>query len=87
MPDHLNPDKIYPDDISRRIDTPPGFDSVRTPTGFQRDGGDKTERRCRSRPAEGCEHCAWIDTSRQHEDEDGPINYCRVCGRKLAQSG
>lgn len=29
MTDYLNPDKIYPDDISRRIDTPPGFDSVR----------------------------------------------------------
>lgn len=22
-------------------------------------------------------------TSRQHESEDGPVNYCRVCGRKL----
>ena len=33
MTDYLNPDKIYPDDISRRIDTPPGFDSVRTPGG------------------------------------------------------
>ena len=29
-----------------RIDTPPGNDSVRASTGFQRDGGDKTERRC-----------------------------------------
>jgi hypothetical protein len=29
MTDYLNPDKIYPDDISRRIDTPPGFDSRR----------------------------------------------------------
>lgn len=45
MTDYLNPDKLYPDDISRRIDTPPEFDSVRTPTGFQRDGGDKTESR------------------------------------------
>lgn len=29
-----------------RIDIPPGNDSVRASTGFQRDGGDKTERRC-----------------------------------------
>ena len=29
MTDYLNPDKLYPDDISRRIDTPPGFDSIR----------------------------------------------------------
>ena len=29
MTDYLNPDKIYPDDTSRRIDNPPGFDSVR----------------------------------------------------------
>jgi len=48
MTDYLNPDKLYPDDISRRIDTPPGFDSVRVSTGFQWDGGDKTERRCRT---------------------------------------
>lgn len=31
MTDYLNPHKIYPDDINRRIDIPPGFDSVRTP--------------------------------------------------------
>lgn len=31
MTDYLNPDKLYPDDINRRIDIPPGFDSVRTP--------------------------------------------------------
>ena len=31
MTDYLNPHKIYPDDISRRIDIPPGFDSDRTP--------------------------------------------------------
>ena len=36
MTDYLNPDKLYPDDISRRIDTPPGFDSVRTPVKNQR---------------------------------------------------
>lgn len=29
MTDYINPDKLYPDDISRRIDTPPGFDSLR----------------------------------------------------------
>lgn len=29
MTDYLNPDKLYPDDISRRIDTPPGFDTAR----------------------------------------------------------
>ena len=29
-----------------RIDIPPGNDSVRASTGFQRDGGDKAERRC-----------------------------------------
>ena len=31
---------------SERVDIPPGNDSVRASTGFQRDGGDKTERRC-----------------------------------------
>ena len=29
--DYMNTHKIYPDDISRRIDIPPGFDSDRTP--------------------------------------------------------
>ena len=35
----------------------------------------------------GCRYCEWIDITRAHEDEDGPLNYCRACGRKLAQSG
>ena len=29
MTDYLNPHHIYPDDISRRIDIAPGFDSFR----------------------------------------------------------
>jgi len=29
MSDYLNPHKIYPDDISRCIDTPPGLDPTR----------------------------------------------------------
>ena len=29
--DYMNTHKLYPDDISRRIDNPPGFDSDRTP--------------------------------------------------------
>ena len=29
--DYMNTHKLYPDDISRRIDIPPGFDSDRTP--------------------------------------------------------
>ena len=29
MTDYLNPHKLYPDNISRRIDIPPGFDSAR----------------------------------------------------------
>ena len=29
MTDYLNPHRIYPDNISRRIDVPPGFDSER----------------------------------------------------------
>ena len=29
MTDYLNPHRIYPDDISRRIDVPPGFDGFR----------------------------------------------------------
>lgn len=33
MTDYINPDKLYPEDTSRRIDRPPGFDSVRTPGG------------------------------------------------------
>ena len=43
MTDYLNPHRIYPDDISRRIDTPPGFDSVRTPVKNQRGSADKTK--------------------------------------------
>lgn len=41
MTDYLSPGKIYPDDINRRIDTPPGFDSVRTPVKNQRGSADK----------------------------------------------
>ena len=73
MTDYLNPHRIYPDCPSRRIDIPPGNDSVRASTGFQRDGGDKTERRCMANQCiccgqempEGdqvCGHCR-----RQHE--------------------
>ena len=29
--DYMNAHKLYPDNISRRIDIPPGFDSDRTP--------------------------------------------------------
>ena len=29
MTDYLNPHRIYPDNPSRRIDNPPGFDSIR----------------------------------------------------------
>ena len=35
----------------------------------------------------GCRYCEWIDITQAHEDEDGPLNYCRACGRRLAQSG
>jgi hypothetical protein len=30
MTDYLNPHKLYPDCPSRRIDNPPGFDSIRS---------------------------------------------------------
>ena len=40
MTDYLNPHKLYPDDISRRIDIPPGFDSVRD--GADSHAGDET---------------------------------------------
>ena len=43
MTDYLNPHKIYPEDTSRRIDNPPGFDSVRTPVKIS---ADKTKEFC-----------------------------------------
>ena len=55
MTDYLNPHRIYPDDISRRIDTPPGFDSVRTPVKNQRGSADKTKEFCMM--ANQCVHC------------------------------
>ena len=43
----LDPDTgLMPCGGKMRIDIPPGNDSVRASPGFQRDGGDKTERRC-----------------------------------------
>ena len=50
-----------------RIDTPPGNDSVRASTGFQRDGGDKTERRCNQ-----CVHCG-----QEMPEGDQVCGYCR----------
>ena len=50
-----------------RIDIPPGNDSVRASTGFQRDGGDKTERRCNQ-----CVHCG-----QEMPEGDQVCGYCR----------
>ena len=33
-----------------------------------------------------CPYCCWIDPEQLEADEvDGPMNYCRVCGRKLQE--
>ncbi|MGI6235714.1 MAG: hypothetical protein ACOYI6_10765 [Christensenellales bacterium] len=69
MTDYLNPDKLYPDDISRRIDIPPGFDSVRTPVKNQRGSADKTERQCM---ANQCVHCG-----QGMPEGDQVCGYCR----------
>jgi len=50
-----------------RIDIPPGNDSVRATTGFQRDGGDKTERRCNQ-----CVICG-----QEMSEGDQVCGYCR----------
>jgi hypothetical protein len=50
-----------------RIDIPPENDSVRASTGFQRDGGDKTERRCNQ-----CVHCG-----QEMPEGDQVCGYCR----------
>ena len=52
-----------------RIDIPPGNDSVRASTGFQRDGGDKTERRCM---ANQCVICG-----AEMPEGDQVCGYCR----------
>lgn len=46
MTDYLNPDKLYPDDICRRIDTPPGFDSVRDVNYTHETGATKPAMLC-----------------------------------------
>lgn len=43
MTDYINPHKIYPDDINRRIDTPPGFDSREGEEGEEGEEGAKEE--------------------------------------------
>ena len=50
-----------------RIDIPPGNDSVRASTGFQRDGGDKTESRCNQ-----CIHCG-----QEMPEGDQVCGHCR----------
>ena len=50
-----------------RIDIPLGNDSVRASTGFQRDGGDKTERWCNQ-----CVHCG-----QEMSEGDQVCGYCR----------
>ena len=52
---------------SERVDIPPGNDSVRASPGFQRDGGDKTERRCNQ-----CVHCG-----QEMPEGDQVCGYCR----------
>lgn len=43
MTDYLNPHRIYPDCPSRRIDNPPGFDSIRSKQNQDHDLSIKTE--------------------------------------------
>ena len=52
-----------------RIDIPPGNDSVRASPGFQRDGGDKTERWCM---ANQCVICG-----AEMPEGDQVCGYCR----------
>ncbi len=52
-----------------RIDIPPGNDSVRASTGFQRDGGDKTERRCMANQCVSC--------GAEMPEGDQVCGYCR----------
>ena len=52
---------------SERVDIPPGNDSVRASTGFQRDGGDKTESRCNQ-----CIHCG-----QEMPEGDQVCGHCR----------
>ena len=88
MTDYLNPHKLYPDDISRRIDIPPGFDSVRPAV---------------KESLTTAEPCAWCDPNhyllrysitwwvrsnygKRHwmsVTKQNKANFCPMCGRGL----
>lgn len=70
MTDYLNPRRIYSDCPSRRIDNPPGFDSVRTPVKNQRGSADKTKEFCMM--ANQCVHCG-----QEMPEGDQVCGYCR----------
>ena len=91
MTDYLNPHKIYTDDISRRIDIAPGFDSVR-PTVKD--------------SLTTAEPCAWCDPNHyllrfnvswwvrastgkrkwMSVTQQNKAKYCPMCGRKLEEA-
>lgn len=70
MTDYLNPRRIYSDCPSRRIDNPPGFDSVRTPVKNQRGSADKTKEFCMM--ANQCVHCG-----QEMPEGDQVCGHCR----------
>ena len=88
--DYMNTHKTYPDDISRRIDIAPGFDSVRPPV---------KESLTTAEPCAWCnpEHHLlrfnvswWVRASTGKRKwmsvtQQNKANYCPMCGRKLEE--
>lgn len=82
MTDYLNPDKIYPDDISRRIDIPPGLDSIRGNS----DQEELSAYRATGLTPEAVQEMVSFPYTADDEEENGMMaNQCVICGHEMPE--
>jgi hypothetical protein len=82
MTDYINPDKLYPDDISRCIDNPPGNDSIRGNS----DQDELSAYRATGLTPEAVQEMVSFPYTADEEDETKMMaNQCVVCGHEMPE--
>ena len=82
MTDHLNPHRIYPDCPPRRIDNPPGFDSIR---GNSDQDELSAYRATGLTPEAVQEMVSFPYTADDEEVTDMIANQCVICGHEMPE--
>ena len=82
MTDYLNPHRIYPDCSSRRIDNPPGFDSIR---GNSDQDELSAYRATGLTPEAVQEMVSFPYTADDEEVTEMIANQCVVCGAEMPE--